>query len=830
MTATTWGTEVAGYFEHNHKRQVETSSAAPRAAGIFLPLMKAIVSAATCIGTRLARTSAEFQTSGTTHNSTAGNYTYDATMKYGIEEPTQAGVYCQDTYAALEPLGVVEHSSRSLKELVVSTSPVFIYLDNNVITLRFLDAQPREVEVNAMGLYWNAATESATYYLALPNEVFYKTTSIVVRTRVNGLPESESAFTVQGRMPCIVEDCWVCNLSQWECVPKILKALLVITVILMCVILVWALCHCSATIFAILSLGANCGLYTTRALWKSAARRGEAMADWARTNGARDVQRSMVLAMLICGVCCCDSSFTISATGMRSTIYPDHTEYVVNLSVEISMRGPGTTACVLYSDGDVTVAQLVVRQSSSLIVCDLVNPYYTSAFGVYALSSFRCNGAGPCPDNCDLEAPRDAYGEFNSTNWISYPGETRCTRRCQGIACGCLLPASGCVYTTYSLLPQKPIARVSEVSVCNRQPSFLYELIDAQGQTVATGEVETVSEIGEDLEIRLEVLTQSYPNLPVDFPTHLVQTKAESSLVSSSRRGRPESGNIGDIQADTEGQLSSGDFTYDPRIIVRYDEKNKHDKVVSTRPGIENLAGKIVLPAVVGRSVWSTNSDPAHWATKIQSYDPSSDNTIIGVTSKGNYTVSTVKNVVCPVISLVKVEGCRSCVSGAVASFSVRSKCLQGSVVVKGEGVVERMVTMNQVESFEDVVFRTDEENYDHTWSFGDEEVKVKGKLQEGFELEQQTLLYNGTDKDSASKTFRLGEWRWWEYTIFSIVVGFALVAALAVVCLLVYPSIKALWMSRKVIKRVAGVKEAPTRSKLEDAERRARLDAMLRS
>lgn len=792
---------IDGHFNHNQERgETLVTSSGPRLGGIFIGIFAAAVEAATCVGSRLARTSAELQLSGTSTNSTAGNYTYDSSVRYGIEEPTQVGVYCEDTYAPPPLLEVIEHGSRSLKQLVVSTSPVFIYLDNNVITLRFLDAQPREVEVNAMGMYWNAATETATYYLALPNEVFYKTTSIVVRTRVNGLPESESAFTVEGRMPCVVEDCWICNLSQWDCIPKILKAVLVVFILLCCVVLLWVLFQCGATIMAICSLGANCGLFTTRAVWNSLSRQGKAMADWAKKNGARDVQRAVVIAAMLSGVLACDDSFTISASSLQKVVYPDHSEYSLTMNTELTMRGPGSTSCIIFSDGESLVAQLVIRQSSSLMVCDLVNPYYTSAFSVYALSSFRCNGAGPCPDDCDSITPRDAYGEFNSTNWISYPGETRCTRRCQGFACGCILPASGCVYTTYSVLPEKPTARVSEVSVCNRQPSFLYELTDSEGQTIATGEIETVSELGEDGDVVIEILTQSYPNLPQDFPTHLVQTKAESTLLSSSRRGSPQQGMVGDIQSDSNAQLNSGDFIYDPRIIQRYDEKNKHDKVVSSRPGIDSLRGQIVLPAVIGRSVWSTNTDPDHWATKIQSFDPSAEKTTLAVKTKGNYTVSTVKNVVCPVITFVSMEGCHDCESGAKATFTVRSKCLQGSVLVTGEGVVSRMVTLATSETTESVVFRTDKEDYDEKWSFGDVTVRVEGELQMGFELEQQTLLYNGTDRDSASKTFRLGEWKWWEYTVFSIVLGVALVSVIAVLVLCVYPSVKTALLARKLL------------------------------
>lgn len=776
------------------------TSSGVRTGGILLALFSAVANAATCIGTRLARTSAEFQASGTRVNSTSGNYTYDPTVKYGIEEPTQAGTYCEDKYTPPAALEIVEHSSRSLKELVVSTSPVFVYLDNNAITLRFLDAQPREVEINAMGLYWNAVTESATYYIALPNEVFYKTTTIVVRTRINGLPESESAFTVEGRMPCVVMDCWVCNLTEWNCVPKVLKAVLVVFVILCCVVVLWLLFQCGATLLAVCSLGANCGLIATRAIWNSLSKQGRSMAEWARVNGARDTQRGVVIALMVCGVLCCDDSFTISASSFQKVNYPDHSEYSLTINSEISMRGPGTTSCVIFSDGDSLVAQLVIRQSSSLLVCDLVNPYYTSSFSVYALSSFRCNGAGPCPNNCDAVMPRDAYGEFNTTNWIDYPGETRCSRRCQGIACGCLLPSAGCVYTTYSLLPEEPTARVSEVSTCNRQPSFLYELTDSEGQVIATGEVDTVSEIGEDGEMVVEILSQSYPDLPQNFPSHLVQTKSESTLIDSSRRGYPQEGRAGDIQADSNAELISGDFIYDPRVIQRMDEKNKHDKVVSTRPGINSLRGQIVLPAVVGRSVWSTNSDPGHWATKIQSYDPSAENTIIGVRTKGNYTVTTVRNVVCPVVTLLSVEGCRECLSGARATFLVRSKCLQGSVLVTGPGVVERMVTMTQLETEEYVVFRSDDESYSEKWKFGDLEVRVEGDLQLGFELEQQTLLYNGTDKDSASKTFRLGEWKWWEYGLFSLVLAVALGAVVAVLVLVVYPSVKAALAAKKLL------------------------------
>lgn len=628
--------DVNGHFA---KGEVHTSSATLLRPAI-LSLLYSLGNSAYCVGTRLAKTIGEIQTNGDQFNSTSGDYTYNSTILVGLEDPTLKAAYCEDKYQLLPDIPISEHHSRSLKSLELSSSPVFVYRDGSALTLRFVDEQVRAVEINIGGEFWNLVTNNTLLYVSLPVSTFWYTVTVVVRTRINGQLESENAFTVKGERPCIIEDCYFCNLLNWSCTPPLFRWLAILSIILIAVVILWVLAQFSATIFAVAKLGTNCGLYCCRAMWNVTKRKGSTIEEWVRTNAARDVGRAVVIASLALGVAACDSSVIVSSEHHTTTVHQGYNTTTLVMDSIVTFRGFGSVVCLLYQNQGVPVAQLEIKSTSNSIECDLVNPYYTSAFEVYSLSSFRCNGAGPCPDDCDVESPRDAYGEFNSTNWIEYPGETRCTRRCSGLSCGCLLPATGCVYTTYSLLPKNPAARVSEVSVCTRNPSFYYTLKDGQGQLVSSGEIDTISEIGENDDFSYEILSQTPIDTPIDFPTHLVQLHGTSSLVSASRRGRPEYGKVGDIQADTKDLLASGNFTYDPRIIVRYDEKNKHDKVASNPPGIYTLNDAKGLPAVIGRSVWSTNTDPGTWATKIVSYDSGDSPMLVAVRSKSEFTVT----------------------------------------------------------------------------------------------------------------------------------------------------------------------------------------------
>jgi len=770
----------------------------------------------------------ETQVAGNTFNSTAGNYTYDSVHYYGIEDPTMTGVLCNDSYMLIPDVNVQEHNTRSLRSLELSSNPVFVYRDGSALTLRFIDEQVRIVEINIGGDFWNLVTNNSLLYVSLPVKTFWYTVTVVVRTRIGSTLESENAFTVVGERPCVIEDCYFCNMLNWDCTPELFKWLGVLTAALIIVCILWVAAQFSASIFAMFGLGARCAIYCWQAAWNVTKRRGRAIEGWVRTNAAADVTRAVVIMAMLSGTMACDDSIVVGGEHITTVQSQGYSTSTIVTDQIVSMRGFGKVVCLLYQVDNLPVATLEIKSTSNAIECDLVNPYYTSSFEVYALSSFRCNGAGPCPGSCDGETPRDGYGEFNSTNWIDYPGETRCTRRCSGVSCGCILPATGCVYSTYSLLPKNPVARVSEVSACTRNPTFYYTLRDTQNQIVSSGEIDTVSEIGENDDYTFEIITQTPVDVPKDFPTHLVQTEGTSSLVDASKRGRPSYSTIGDIQADTKNLLAHGNFTYDPRIILRYDEKNKHDKIVSNPPGILELGSAKGLPAVVGRSVWSTNTDSSTWATKIVSYDSGDSPSLIAVRSKGSFTVTTLVNVVCPVVVFISLEGCRDCTGGGLAKFTVSSKCLPGSVIVSGEGVVAGHVYMDDIPREVSVVMHSDDEDYDEKWKFGDQEVRVRGHLELAIELGQTQLLYNGTEKEKAHEGFRRGSWTWWEYSLFSLACVAAIIACTFIIALFVYPSTKAVIASIRAGRKVAEVvkeevlpKKKSGTSKIEDELRR---------
>lgn len=800
---------VAGHFEHQRQANITSGSSRVVPYGIF-SLAVSAAEAARCIGSRLAKTMAEVQVSGVAINSTSGNYTYDKITYYGIEEPSLIGVYCNDSYLLLPDMVMAEHHSRSLKSLEVSSSPVFVYRDGNSLTLRFLDSQTRAVEINIDGIFWNMVTNNTLLYVSLPVKIFFYTVVVVVRTRIGPVIESENAFTIKGERPCIIEDCYFCNLLNWDCTPPLFRGMAILALILIGVCIIWVLLKSSVVILAIFKLGFNCSYYICGALWNVTKSQGLTLENWFRTNAARDVTRAVVILAMLSGTMACDDSFMVGSEHVTVTSDGAVTTAEISLDYAVSIRGFGSVVCLLYQVDGKPFATMEIKSTSNSIECDLVNPYYTSAFEVYAMSSFRCNGAGPCPGDCDGEAPRDAYGEFNSTNWLSYPGETRCTRRCSGIACGCLLPAAGCVYTTYSVLPKNPAARVSEVSVCNRNPSFYYTVKDSSGELVSSGEIDTLSEIGENGDYTFEILTQTPVDIPEDFPSHLIQTHGTSVLWDAAKRGQPRYGMPGDIQADTVDLLRDGNFTYDPRVIARFDEKTKHDKIVSNPPGIYAINEAKGLPAVIGRSVWSTNTDSSTWASKIVSYDSGYSPSLVSVRSKGSLTVTRIVNIVCPVVVFEGLAGCRECSGGATATFTVSSKCLSGTVTSSGGGSVISHVYMDSTPRKVDIVFRSNDEDYSETWEFGEVEVDVEGHLELAIELGQTTLLYNGTEKQKAHEGFRVGNWTWWEYSLFGVACLLLIVVFGGVVLACVGPSLFAMYKGWGVVKEVMPTKVEP--------------------
>lgn len=809
-----------GHF--NHPRKV--SSDAARNTGLLVFFFTYTAEAARCVGTRLAKTMSEFQFNGTDFTS-ALNYTYSSEVKVGIEDPVLMPRFCDDNYLRPEELVLSEHLSRSLKSLVVSSSPVFVYLDLNVLTFRFIDAQPRIIEVNAQGLTWTGTTAAPLYYVTLPEEVMQVSGGIVARTYTGMADlESSNAFTIVGSKPCVIKDCWFCNLLNWDCTPKLMRALVLVVIILVCVVILYICFQCSATIIMFFSLGWSCCSLVSRALWNFCSNKAGLMALWVRTSAARDIGRTVVLMSFILGASACDSSLVLNVPTSSCVVSQAETSCTFNVDTIMSFRGPGHKACLNLYGPNGPIGVLSVEFSSNQVRCSLSNQYYTSSFEIYSLSSFRCDGAGPCSGTCDDLPDRTAGGEFNSTNYIDYPGATRCTRRCSGFACGCLLPAAGCVYSTYSIRPIGEMSRVSEIATCERQPSFSYVLTDSVGSVVSTGTIDIESSFGEDDYLSGEVISEGDSNMPQNFPTHVMQNKEVVRLLDASRKSRPEAGEIGDIQADNSTALRNGIFAYDPSILVRIDEKAKHDKYVSQQPGYSKSEQAKVLPTVLLGAVWSSNADKTHWATEIRSYDNRRSESLLGIKIKDNVTLTSLVNMVCPIVEFVSLEGCRDCDYGAVAKFKARSSCLEGSVVVTGEGVTETIWVLGRSEQEYSVVVQTDKESYKEDLDVSGVKVGVRGELSEGLLVGQTELLYNGTESKKAHESFRVGEWSWWEYSIFGVVclVVILLLGWLAIT--LVGPAV-ALGFSKILRKKV----ELPKKVEKTEPPRRRRWDSMKR-
>lgn len=785
---------VDGHFDL-HPREIPTSSAERMSLGVFslITLVTNAVAEFVCVGSRLAKVALETQAVGNDTFSVSGNYSYTGTWLYGILDATSTGRPCNWTFPVVEAAPTIPPSNvRMVRDLAYSSNTVFGYIvrETHSIVLRFENPIQRTVIVQLGSFTSQAETDEEVMYVSFDPELFYTSGTIVVRTIVDGIVESENAFSFTGERPCVIHDCWFCNALNWDCMPVLAKAAGVIAIIALGLICVWFIIQIWAVVACCGSGSWWCLSTTSVALANFANRKGRGMRMWvqkeaegsvvldverggkppAESSPLLDAERAARNSMLI--ICClslfttvlaCDSSLTVSSTSLSCLTGPSGKTCTYEVDSILSFHGPGTRSCFVLEDAGVPMGQITVDYSGNRVKCELINGYYTSSFEPYTNSVFRCNGAGTCPSACPSV-------EVNGTTELPAApglGQQTCRTGQGGLIQGCLLPLPGCTFSEWRIIPQGPSAHVQRIGPCTRQPSFTYTVTGSDGEISASGTVTLDTEFGEDQEFSFEILSIQPPDIPESFPTHHFGSAGFSSLGFASDRGSPTRNSVGDIQADSINDLNNNTFIYDPEIVSSVVEKNKFDVFSFHQAGFAKGLTWKKLPGVFGTMVWEDQSHDGWGSTYIQAFDSRVQPVLVGMKTKSNITLTKKVNLVCPEVSLVSFTGCRDCSEGALAKFVARSTCLEGSVMVTGPEVVSSLAYLTLKEEEYEIVIRTDDENFDEEVCFGDVCVRVEGHLDLAVTLGQESITYSG---EKAKKSV-MGHksWRTWEWIIFGV-------------------------------------------------------------
>lgn len=710
---------------------------------------------------------AEMQKPGNTFSSNCSSegcpYTFDRSPRFGYFEPNfETYDLCPDP----EPKGV--NLVRAGRDVLVRDEVVTVDLEDSMFTLTFSSGDaPRVVALQLSGQTYTTTCYSSVCFVVVAPELLYHSGKSTVSVFQDGVIIANKVLEIVGQRQCYVKDCWTCNLSNWSCVPKILKALLVILIVLASVIMLYLFFKIGILTFACLALSAKGVFVCLGGFIKIGNNKVKDMSDWFEQAQARRVARVATMALIMVGVSCCDNSTVINSS--LQSCYFSGSEEVCSLSFDsiVSLRGPGSSSCLVFSKDDNVFGQLELSMTTNQISCDLVDPYFTSDFDIYSRSIFHCQGGfgSNCTSDCSLTDLRTSSSYFDyGKDHLAFPGKTTCNRQCTGIGCGCVLPTLGCVYTTYSILPQSSVMRVTRPVNCQFSPVISYRLVDSNSK-VTTGSFSYEGGYVFDDSVQLQIITSLDRELPSDLPSHVCEgTKSgfcEASFINS-----PRASTIGDIQSMNQTGLNTGQFIASSDIYIGLNHQNTYNKVVTKQPGY-NTDFK-ALPSFQSGLVWSLDSAGPSFSTKLFSYDDRPSPILVSVQSQNNLTVSRTVTKVCPEFEFLNSTGCHSCSSGYQACFRVKSSCFEGSSLFESQNISPQLVKLTKVYTVKCFQGFSDKSSGKDEFSFDKEAGSYKFELEEGIQLGQETILYSG-EKVPAHVSFRKGSWKWWEYLIASV-------------------------------------------------------------
>lgn len=402
------------------------------------------------------------------------------------------------------------------------------------------------------------------------------------------------------------------------------------------------------------------------------------------------------------------------------------------------------------------------------MVCGAIDPYGTFDYKAETSSKMRCWPRGQCPDECD-SPDRTASGLFNSTHFIDFPGETSCTRRSTGIT-SCLSSVPACVFSEYSLVPLPPYTEVRLLTSCVHEPVYQMNFYDQNMNTISSQNFSVQGSFSSNDDIALELLSSYSELVDSGLPTHVITRGGLSYLDNASFKGSPQVGMIGDVQSEDQSSAESGDFIYDPRVLIRKDAKKDFDVFVFSQPGIQRLEKLKSLPAAFGRNIVYPQLDSVGQVSSVSYLDTSPSKSLVSISMFKPYTF--IRNVqkVCPNVISSNITGCYSCQYGSTLNIQLKSDCLDGSSFFQSEHCAKTMFYVSRDVTEVSFTCYFDEPTVSETFRLDNLTFTAKGELSPALVLSQEQLIYSGnkTKNSNGSKGFINGSWTWWEYTIFA--------------------------------------------------------------
>lgn len=706
-------------------------------------------------------------------------YTFDRDTRYGVFEPNfETFDLCPD------PVNRGVSLVRSGREVLARDEVVTVDLEDSMFTLTFSSGDaPRVVAIQLSGETYTTTCYASVCFIVVSPELLYHSSRSTVTVIENGEVVADKVIQIVGQRQCYVKDCWTCNLSNWSCVPKIIKALLVIIIILSCVVILYLFFKVGILTFACLALAGRGLFVCLSGFIRIGNNKVRDMSEWFEAAQVRRAARVATVALLFMGVSCCDNS-TVIATSLESCSFSG-SEEVCALSFDsvVSLRGPGSTACLVFKKDEAVFAQLELSLTTNQITCDLVDPYFTSDFDIYSKSIFHCQGGfgSNCTSDCSSTSLRTGSSYFDvSRDLLNFPGRTTCNRQCSGIGCGCVLPTLGCVYTTYSIVPHSSLMRVSRPVNCQFSPVVSYKLVDSNSKTTS-GSFSYEGGYVFDENLQLQIITSLEKELPSDLPSHICEG-TRSGFCEASYLNSPRASTIGDIQSLNQTGLNNGQFIASSEIYIGLNHQNTYNKVVTKSPGY-NTDFK-ALPSFQSGLVWSLDSSGPGFASKLFSYDDRPSPILVSVQSQNNLTVSRTVTKVCPEFEYLNSTGCHDCSAGYSACFTFKSSCFEGTSLFQSQNIAPQLIKLTKVSRPVCLQGFTKNKSGKDNFKIGDSEGSYSYELEEGLQLGQETILFTG-EKVPAHVSFRKGSWKWWEYLIASVLMLLSLLFILGILFLI---------------------------------------------
>ncbi|PAV60637.1 hypothetical protein WR25_14407 isoform B [Diploscapter pachys] len=125
----------------------------------------------------------------------------------------------------------------------------------------------------------------------------------------------------------------------------------------------------------------------------------------------------------------------------------------IQLHPIFSLSTDQRSGCIEFLKEDELIAKFNLNLVKYSRVCDEEPELFTRDVDIQYASSKRCKHAGSCQgggcSSIDVSRPVNELRRF-----YEYPGKTTCEESCGGFGCGCLDPASGCLFTRTFAVPR----------------------------------------------------------------------------------------------------------------------------------------------------------------------------------------------------------------------------------------------------------------------------------------------------------------------------------------------------------------------------------------